>query len=50
MGLSMAMVSGFANAAASGTVGGQGHGTVHFKGEIIDSWAKATDLVVVFHK
>ena len=37
MGLSMAMVSGFANAAASGTVGGQGHGTVHFKGEIIDS-------------
>lgn len=38
MGLSMAMFAGFANAAASGTnVGGQGHGTVHFKGEIIDS-------------
>ncbi|ENY5536625.1 fimbrial protein [Salmonella enterica] len=39
MGLGMALVSGFANAAASGTssVGGQGHGTVHFKGEIIDA-------------
>lgn len=38
MGLSMALVSGFANAAASGTTaGGQGHGTVHFKGEIIDA-------------
>lgn len=38
MGLSMALVSGFANAAASGSsVGGQGHGTVHFKGEIIDA-------------
>ncbi|MFP2240615.1 fimbrial protein [Pseudescherichia vulneris] len=42
MGLSMALVSGFANAAASGTTpptsaGGHGHGTVHFKGEIIDA-------------
>ena len=38
MGLSMTMFAGFANAAASGTtIGGQGHGTVHFKGEIIDS-------------
>lgn len=43
MGLSMALVSGFANAAASGTTtpapaaGTQGHGTVHFKGEIIDA-------------
>ncbi|ELE9730709.1 fimbrial protein [Enterobacter kobei] len=39
MGLGMALVSGFANAAASGTstVGGQGHGTVHFTGEIIDA-------------
>lgn len=41
MGLGMALVSGFANAAASGVttpaVGGQGHGTVHFKGEIIDA-------------
>ncbi|HAY5167173.1 TPA: type 1 fimbrial protein [Shigella flexneri] len=45
MGLSMALVSGFANAADSGTTppantaaeGGHGHGTVHFKGEIIDA-------------
>ncbi len=45
MGLSMALVSGFANADASGTntpaqdasTGGHGHGTVHFKGEIIDA-------------
>lgn len=42
MGLGMALVSGFANAAPSGTAtpsatGGQGHGTVHFKGEIIDA-------------
>ncbi|HGU9824253.1 TPA: fimbrial protein [Enterobacter cancerogenus] len=38
LGLGMALVSGFANAAASGSsVGGQGHGTVHFKGEIIDA-------------
>ncbi|MBM7016684.1 fimbrial protein [Enterobacter cloacae] len=38
IGLGMALVSGFANAASSGTtVGGQGHGTVHFKGEIIDA-------------
>ncbi|WP_270655257.1 fimbrial protein [Enterobacter bugandensis] len=37
MGLGMALISGFANAAASGTTGGAGHGTVHFKGEIIDA-------------
>ncbi|NEG60092.1 fimbrial protein [Pantoea agglomerans] len=39
MGLSMALFSGLANAAASGTVaaGTAGHGTVHFKGEIIDA-------------
>lgn len=40
MGLGMTLVSGFASAAASGTTaaaGGAGHGTVHFKGEIIDS-------------
>jgi len=40
MGLGMALVSGFANAAASGTTaaaGNSGHGTVHFKGEIIDA-------------
>lgn len=38
MGFGMVLVSGMANAAASGTTtGGQGHGTVHFKGEIIDS-------------
>ncbi|HEC2037755.1 TPA: type 1 fimbrial protein [Klebsiella oxytoca] len=40
MGLGMALVSGVANAAASGTTvatGNGAHGTVHFKGEIIDS-------------
>lgn len=39
MGLGMALVSGFANAAASdtATTTAQGHGTVHFKGEIIDA-------------
>lgn len=41
MGLGMVLVSGFANAAASGTTtaatGAAGHGTVHFKGEIIDA-------------
>jgi type 1 fimbria pilin len=46
MGLGMVLVGGFANAAPSGTTppaasgtvtGGQGHGTVHFKGEIIDA-------------
>lgn len=37
MGLGMALVSGFANAAASDATGNQGHGTVHFKGEIIDA-------------
>lgn len=39
MGLGMALVSGFANAAASSTTaaGTGGHGTVHFKGEIIDA-------------
>ena len=39
MGLGMVLVSGFANAAASGTTaaGKAGHGTVHFKGEIIDA-------------
>jgi type 1 fimbria pilin len=39
MGLGMSLVSGFANAAASSTtaVGNSGHGTVHFKGEIIDA-------------
>ena len=48
MGLSMVMFAGFANAATSGTetpgeqetgqsLGGQGHGSVHFKGEIIDA-------------
>lgn len=36
MGLGMVLVSGFANAASS-TLGGQGHGTVHFKGEIVDA-------------
>jgi type 1 fimbria pilin len=39
MGLGMALVSGFANAAASSNTaaGAAGHGTVHFKGEIIDA-------------
>lgn len=39
MGLGMTLISGFANADASGTVtaGNSGHGTVHFKGEIIDA-------------
>jgi type 1 fimbria pilin len=38
LGLGMCVVSGTANAAASGAnSGGQGHGTVHFKGEIIDA-------------
>lgn len=40
MGLGMTLVSGLANAAASGTTvaaGHAGHGTVHFKGEIIDA-------------
>lgn len=52
IGLSMAMVSGFANAGVddptdstdtgnttetTAAAGGQGHGTVHFKGEIIDA-------------
>ncbi|EDW1731971.1 fimbrial protein [Salmonella enterica subsp. enterica] len=38
MGMGLVLVSGFANAAASGTTaGGQGHGTVHFTGEIIDA-------------
>lgn len=39
MGLGMVLVSGFASAAASGTTaaGKAGHGTVHFKGEIIDA-------------
>lgn len=40
MGLGMVLVSGLANAASSGTTtaaGKAGHGTVHFKGEIIDA-------------
>lgn len=39
MGLGMSLLSGFANAAASSTTaaGSAGHGTVHFKGEIIDA-------------
>lgn len=40
IGLGMTLVSGFASAAASGTTtaaGKMGHGTVHFKGEIIDA-------------
>lgn len=41
MGISMTLISGFANAeeASSTTVaaGNAGHGTVHFKGEIIDA-------------
>lgn len=39
MGLGMALVSSFANAEepSTTTVGNAGHGTVHFKGEIIDA-------------
>lgn len=39
VGLSMSLISGFANAADPDTTsaGGKGHGTVHFKGEIIDA-------------
>lgn len=39
MGLGFTLVSGFANAAASGTEtpAGGNHGVIHFKGEIVDS-------------